>query len=508
MIVETVAGKVEGLERDGVLQFRGIPYAYADRFRPPEPALPWAGVLDATSFGPSAPQEPSATDALFGVEAQEYGEDCLVVNVVTPAADDTARPVMVWIHGGGFTNGSGRSPYYNATRLALDGDVVVVTVNYRLGALGFLYLDHLAGDLTGSGVNGIRDQIEALRWVRDNIAGFGGDPGRVTIFGESAGAMSVGTLLAAPEAAGLFHAAALQSGAGENVLAPETAMRVTEQVLAHLELTPADVEQLLDLPVHEILTAQSTAMAAALTSRPDPRRPSSGYLQLPFAPVVDGGLLTRPPLDAVRAGSAAGIPLVVGTTADEWNLFAIQDSLGDIGPERLRRRLVRMLGDDRADVAVELYRAARPTAHSSKLWCAMLTDRVFRMPAVRLAEAQLAHTPDVSMYRFDYRSTAFGGVAGACHAIEIPFVFDTVEHQGVQTLLGGIDDGTRRLARRCSAAWATFARTGRRPAHDDLDWPAYDLSRRATCVLDREPTVLDDPEGDIRAFWNSEGALP
>ena len=507
MIVETVAGKVEGLEREGVFQFRGVPYAYADRFRPPEPAPPWSGVLDATRFGPSAPQEPSASDALFGVEDQEFGEDCLVVNVVTPAIDDAARPVMVWIHGGGFTNGSGRSPYYNATRLALDGDVVVVTVNYRLGALGFLYLDHLAGDLTGSGVNGIRDQIEALRWVRDNIAGFGGDPRRVTLFGESAGAMSIGTLLAAPEAAGLFHTAILQSGAAESVMAPEAAMHVTEQVLTQLEITPAEIDRLLDMPVHEILTAQSSAMEAILTSRPDPRRPGSGYLQLPFQPVVDGGLLTRPPLDAVRAGSAAGIPLVVGTTADEWNLFALNDSVGDIGPERLRRRLVRMLGEDRADVAIELYRAARPTSHSSRLWCAMLTDRVFRMPAVRLAEAQLAHTPDVSMYRFDYRSTAFGGVVGACHAIEIPFVFDTVEHQSVQMLLGGIDDGTRRLARRCSTAWTTMARRGT-PAHDDLDWPAYDLPRRATCVLDRDPTVLDDPEGDIRAFWNSEGALP
>ena len=507
MIVETVAGKVEGLEREGVFQFRGVPYAYADRFRPPEPAPPWSGVLDATRFGPSAPQEPSASDALFGVEDQEFGEDCLVVNVVTPAIDDAARPVMVWIHGGGFTNGSGRSPYYNATRLALDGDVVVVTVNYRLGALGFLYLDHLAGDLTGSGVNGIRDQIEALRWVRDNIAGFGGDPRRVTLFGESAGAMSIGTLLAAPEAAGLFHTAILQSGAAESVMAPEAAMHVTEQVLTQLEITPAEIDRLLDMPVHEILTAQSSAMEAILTSRPDPRRPGSGYLQLPFQPVVDGGLLTRPPLDAVRAGSAAGIPLVVGTTADEWNLFALNDSVGDIGPERLRRRLVRMLGEDRADVAIELYRAARPTSHSSRLWCAMLTDRVFRMPAVRLAEAQLAHTPDVSMYRFDYRSTAFGGVVGACHAIEIPFVFDTVEHQSVQMLLGGIDDGTRRLARRCSTAWTTMARRGA-PAHDDLDWPAYDLPRRATCVLDRDPTVLDDPEGDIRAFWNSEGALP
>lgn len=506
MIVETVAGKVEGLERAGILQFRGIPYGWADRFRPAEPAPPWSGVLDATQFGPSAPQEPSATDTLFGTEDQVSGEDCLVLNVFTPAADDRRRPVMVWIHGGGFTSGSGRSPYYNASKLAERGDVVVVTVNYRLGALGFLYLDHVAGDLAGSGVNGLRDQIESLRWVRDNIAGFGGDPGRVTIFGESAGAMSIGALLAAPEATGLFHQAVLQSGAAENVLAPETAMRVTESFLDHLDLTGADVEPLLDMPVEEILSAQAAAMTSVLTSRPDPRRPGSGYLQLPFQPVVDGGLLTRTPLDAVRAGSAAGVPLVVGTNMDEWNLFAIQDSLGDIGPERLRRRVVRVLGEDRGDEAIELYRAARPGAHSSKLWCALMTDRIFRMPAVRLAEAQMPHVAEgaVSMYRFDYRSKAMGGLAGACHAIEIPFVFDTVEQEGVRMLLGGIDDETRHLARLCSTAWTTMAHHGR-PAHAELDWPAYTLDRRATAVLNRTTGVVDDPEGEVREFWN-EGA--
>ncbi|HEY8546760.1 MAG TPA: carboxylesterase/lipase family protein [Acidimicrobiales bacterium] len=503
MIVETAAGKVEGLEREGVLLFRGIPYAYADRFRPPQPAPPWAGVLDATRFGPSAPQDPSATDTLFGVEDQDFGEDCLVLNVCTPAADDAARPVMVWIHGGGYTSGSGRAPYYDAGRLAVEGDVVVVTINYRLGLLGFLYLDHLVGDFAGSGVNGIRDQIEALRWVRDNIAAFGGDPRRVTVFGESAGAMSIGTLLGAPEARGLFHAAVLQSGAAEHVQSPERATTVTDHVLRHLGLGPGEVDRLLDLPVDALLAAQAAAIEAVATARPDPRRPGSGYLHLPFEPVVDGGLLTRPPLEAVRDGSAAGVPLLVGTTRDEWNLFALQDTLADIGPERLRRRVARLFGEDRADEAIALYQAAYPDKHSSRLWCAMLTDRVFRMPAIRLAEAQLAHTDQVSMYRFDYASTALGGLAGACHAIDIPFVFDTVEQEGVKVLLGGVDDGTRALARTCTTAWAAMARTGR-PAHDGLDWPLYDSTRRATCVLDRDITVIDDPDGDIRAFWSSE----
>jgi para-nitrobenzyl esterase len=259
----------------------------------------------------------------------------------------------------------------------------------------------------------------------------------------------------------------------------------------------------LDLPVDAILTAQDAAMLAQQEVRPDPSRPNSGYLQLPFQPVVGGPFLPQPPLDAIRAGSAAGVPVVVGTTAEEWNLFALTGSLGDIGPERLRRRVARLLGDDRADEAVALYQAARPGAHSSKLWNAFLTDRVFRMPAVRLAEAQLPHSPQVSMYRFDYRSTAMGGLAGACHAIDIPFVFDNVDLPGVTMLLGGIDDGTRLLSSRAARAWSAMAWSGR-PAHDDLDWPIYEVDRRATCILDKETHVLDDPEGEIRAFWSAD----
>lgn len=501
MIVETAAGKVEGIERAGIQQYRGIPYAWADRFRPPEPARPWAGVLDATMFGSAAPQEPSATDALLGARDLVCAEDCLSLNVFTPGTDGTARrPVLVWIHGGGFTSGSGHAPYYNASNLARGGDVVVVTLNYRLGALGFLYLEHLVPDLAGSGANGIRDQIAALQWVRENIAAFGGDPDRVTLFGESAGAMSVGTLLGSPEAAGLFHGAIAQSGAAESALTPELAMRVTDSVLAHLEMPASAAHKLVDLPVDALLQAQSGAELALLSTRPDPARPDSGYLQLAFQPVLGGTLLPERPLTAIRAGSAAGIPLVTGTTADEWNLFALRDSFGDIGEERLRRRVARLVGEDRADHAIGLYRDARPDVRSSRIWSAMLTDRVFRMPAIRLAEAQLPHAPQVSMYRFDYRSTALGGLAGACHAIDIPFVFDNVDQPGVQTLLGGVDDGTRLLAGRCARSWATMAWSGQ-PSHDDLAWPAYDATRRSTCILNRETTVVDDPEGEIRAFW-------
>jgi para-nitrobenzyl esterase len=502
VIVETLVGKVEGVEKGGILQFRALPYAWADRFRPPEPALPWTGVLDATQFGPAAPQEPSPTDTLLGVRDLVTSEDCLTLNIYTPAADDRRRPVMVWIHGGGFTSGAGHMPYYNPTKLVAESDVVVVTINYRLGVLGFLYLDHLCSELAGSANNGIRDQIAALTWVRDNIDAFGGDPGRVTIFGESAGGMSVAALLGTPAAAGLFHGAIAQSGATEHVNDAETATFVTAAVLEHLEVDPGDVAQLLDLPLDEILSAQNAVETEMRSGRPRPDAPPTAGLHLPFRPVVDGGLLPRPPLDAVREGSAAGVPLVVGTTADEWNLFAVRDSLDDIGEERLRRRATHMLGAERGEEAIALYRAARPEAHNGALWCAILTDRVFRMPAIRLAEAHLPHAPHVAMYRFDYCSAVMEGRVGACHAVDIPFVFDNVEQRGVQMLLGGVDDETRALARQASAAWARMATTGR-PGGDGLDWPAYDLDRRTTCVFDRRTTLVEDPEGAIRTFWSS-----
>jgi len=496
VIVDTGSGKVRGLEKHGVLQFRGIPYARAERFRPAEPAEPWVGVRDATVFGPMAPQNPSPLEAMLGGQQQPGDEDCLVLNVYTPAADDAARPVMVWIHGGAFIAGSGHIPWYDGSNLARLYDVVVVTLNYRLGALGFLQLGHLDAAFAGSGANGIGDQIQALRWVRDNVAGFGGDPANVTIFGESAGAMSVATLLGTPAAAGLFHGAIAQSGAAAHVHDTATAASVTERFLATLELSPANADGLLALPVDDILRAQATVDAEVQ------RGAGPGIGRLAFEPVVDGAVLPRPPLDAIRAGSAMGINLVAGTTADEWNLFQVQArSNGEITDDRLRRRLARVVGADRVDDTLALYRNARPAADLEGLFCAAMTDWVFRMPAIRLAEAQAAHAPRVSMYRFDYASTAFGGVLGACHAIDLPFAFTNLDRGGVEVMLGSIDDATQRLADRVSRAWATAARTGT-PEHDDLGWPAYDADRRATCLLDREISVVDDPAGEIRRLWD------
>ncbi|MGH9114015.1 MAG: carboxylesterase/lipase family protein, partial [Acidimicrobiales bacterium] len=493
-------GKVEGLEKHGILQFRGIPYARADRFRPSQPVEGWTGVRDATAFGPIAPQNPSPLESMLGAQSEPGVEDCLVVNVYTPAADDAARPVMVWIHGGGFVAGSGHVAWYDGTNLARTGNVVVVTLNYRLGALGFLHLGHLDAALAGSGANGIRDQVNALRWVRDNIAAFGGDPGNVTIFGESAGGMSVGTLLGTPSATGLFRSAIAQSGAASNGHDSDVAEWVTDRFLAALSLSPATVDGLLALPVDEILRAQAAVQAEVEANGRAGEGPGVG--QLAFQPVVDGTILPEPPLDAIRAGGAAGVDLVAGTTADEWNLFHVQArNSGALSDDQVRRRFARLVGDDRVDDALAVYRARRPHADPDGLFCAAMTDWVFRMPAIRLAEAQLPHAGRVSMYRFAYASTAFGGALGACHAIDLPFAFANLDRGGVDVFLGGVDDGARRLADRLSRAWMATARSGD-PQHDDLAWPAYDLDRRATCVLDREPAVADDPDREIRELWD------
>jgi para-nitrobenzyl esterase len=505
VIVDTPSGKLQGLEKRGVVQFRGVRYARAERFRPPANVEPWTGVLEATAFGPTAPQNPAPLGGVFGDRPGGGDEDCLFLNVFRPVADAAApRPVMVWIHGGAFVSGSGSVPWYDGGPLALRGDVIVVTINYRLGALGFLHLGHLDPAFAGSGANGIRDQVAALAWVRDNIAAFGGDPGNVTIFGESAGGMSIGTLLGTPAASGLFHKAIAQSGACAHVHTASAAEWVTEQFLAKLGLSPTALDGVLAAPVDAVLAAQQ-AVQTDMEERAGRAETAVGAPpvgRLTFQPVIDGTVLPAAPLDAVAAGHAAGVPLVTGTTADEWNLFQLRSRIaGQLTPEQARRRAALVVGDDRADDVLDAYRAARPSADPDGLLCALMTDHVFRIPAIRMAEAHVPHAPRTSMYRFDYASPNFGAV----HGIDVPFAFDNLHR--AEILLSGLDDGALRLAARTAGAWASVANTGS-PEHEDLAWPAYAPDERLTCRLDRQPEVLADPEGEIRRMWDELAPAP
>lgn len=502
-IARTSFGAVRGIAKHGVSSFRGIPFGAttggANRWQAPQPVDLGPGELDATEFGAAAPQNAGGLEAMLGPGTAENSEDCLRLNVFTPAADDGGRPVMVWIHGGAFETGSGHVPWYNGTSLARRG-AVVVTLNYRLGALGYLHLEGLGlGDtFPDAGNAGLLDQIAALRWVHDHIAAFGGDPGNVTVFGESAGAMSVGTLLGAPEARGLFHKAILQSGAANNLHDPEGATRVAE-AFVEAAGTGADPARLVALSTEEVMAAQ--AKAGSATAGVD--------LSLPWQPLVDGRHVPESPLAQVAAGAVADVPVLVGTTLEEMRLFQMLiPGLRDIDDDKLVRRFASSFGrgDEgraRAERAVQVYRERLGTdASPSEVWVAGATDFVFRIPAIRLASRQAAHQPDTRMYLFTYRSPAFGGVLGSSHALEIPFVFDILDAGGVGMFVGPVEDRQRALATAMADAWVAFAHTGVPAASGLPDWPAYDTSRRATMRLDVGACeVIDDPMAGERELW-------
>jgi para-nitrobenzyl esterase len=482
-LVETRCGKVEGIEKQRVLQFRGIPFAAPPvgdlRWRPPQPAEPWSGVRRADQFGPIAPQGPSSYSFFSAPEQPEISEEgCLTLNVFTPGVDGDPRPVLVWIHGGGFTGGSSRNAWYNGASFAANG-VVVVTLNYRLGALGFL---HLGDELPGSGNCGLLDQVAALEWVRDNIAGFGGDPADVTVFGESAGGMSIGSLLGLPAASGLFHQAVPQSGAASTVNTPEHAADVAELTIAKA----GGLDALRAAPWERLIEIQ--AEVAAELHR--------GVGALPFMPVVDGTVLPRPPLDSVRAGSAARVRLLTGTTRDEMTLFLYSGpDAQDLDEETAVRRLERLnpgAGRSLYDAyRAELGSAARP----ADVWVAVETDRVFRLPAIRLASAQARHTPDVWMYLFTWESPVLDGALRSCHALEIPFVWNTLAPTWDEFTGSGPE--AEALAGEMHSAWIAFASSG------DPGWERYEEGRRATRVFGPGAGTVEDPMGAQRRLWDA-----
>jgi para-nitrobenzyl esterase len=483
-IVETCYGKVQGTSADSVSLWKGIPYAKPPvgnlRFHAPQPPASWAGVRDTSHFGLTALQ-PDQLSRFFGGKPEPSGEDCLFLNIWSPAADDQRRPVLFWIHGGAFVSGSGSVPTYDGSAFVRNGDVVVVTINYRLGVLGFLNLDSLGGAEKGFTNNcGLLDQIAALQWVRDNIASFGGDPENITVFGESAGAMSIGVLLAMPEAKGLFRRAILESGAAQNVLSAERATRIAGKLL--MALNVSNVDTLLDIPADQILAAQ-TQVSQTTTG-------------LAFQPTVDGRTLPEKPLNAISHGSAPSISLVIGTNRDEMRLFTLMDPAQATFDQS---SLDKQFGPRAGEVA-NVYQAAHPGESLSDAWVDILTDRTFRIPAIRLAERQSTQASSVWMYRFDWASPAFGGALKSCHALELPFVWDNLDKPGLSMFTQGAT-GIQPLADVMHSTWIAFARTGDPSIPALPDWPPYDLQTRPTMIFNLHSEVVNDPQSAERRLW-------
>jgi para-nitrobenzyl esterase len=491
--VETASGKVAGFSKDGVLRFNGIPYAKPPvgklRWRMPEPAEPWSGVRDCSRFGPIAPQIQGTAEGILGGTAGQKSEDCLFLNIWTPACDSAKRPVMVWIHGGAFVTGAGSVGTYNGKHLATRGDVVVVTINYRLGAFGFLDLsDATDGQLPGTGAEGIADQVLALKWVKTNIAAFGGDPNNVTIFGESAGGMSVGALLASPSASGLYHKAIPQSGACDIGHTREKAAKIARFLLTKLDLAPENAGALADAPWETILNAQKDVLA-------EPRETGS----LPFGPTIDGAVLPLRAIQCVRGGSAKGVPVMTGNTRDEWKLFtATAAKLRLMDEDKLSHLTAGLVGKERADAVLAAYSEGSPFER----WNAVMTDHSFAVPAVRLCEAQAVHAPTY-LYRFDWRSTFLGGVLGSCHALELGFVFGTHKEKLAAAFFGaGAKADALSLA--MIDAWTSFARNGVPSIRSTIEWPRYDAASRNVMVFSAEPPHAESaPNESRRKAWET-----
>ncbi len=497
-IVETSNGKVRGYSKKGIIKFKGIPYAAPPvgdlRFRPPAPAEPWTGVRDALEYSPIVPQPAGAVESLFGEQREQNEAECLTLNIWTRAVDDQKRPVMFFIHGGGFVTGTGAS--LEGSRLVLRGDVVVVSINYRLGSLGFLYMP----DVPEAASNiGLLDMAAALEFVKRNISRFGGDPDNVTIFGESAGGFAVAGLLAMPAVKGLFHRAILQSGAAHPLgFNARAGINVYHRLLEELGIQKGDIEALRRVPAEDIIKAQTAIMPVAsgdfATERP-----------LRLGPVVDKETLPEHPLEALRNGFAKEISVFVGSNLDETKLWHIWNpdayKIDEDGLLKGVNGVVSLVGKDesKAREMIEVYRQKRKTPRD--IMDAVSTDYMFRIPSIRLAEAQSAHQKNTYMYLFTWQSPLAGGKYGAMHALELGFVFGVLQQKAVG-IFPERNEETEALSEAMMDTWISFARNGNPNNAGIPPFPPYDTEKRATIIFDKEIKIVEDPYGHERAVWS------
>ncbi|WSU47198.1 carboxylesterase family protein [Streptomyces sp. NBC_01092] len=493
--VDLPAGRMRGGTEGGVAVFKGVPYAAPPvgelRWRPAQPHAGWTGVREAVEFGPSAPQPfiEGGDPVLGGHGFPPFDDDCLTLNVWTPAADDARRPVMVWIHGGGFVSGSGSLPYYSGETFARDGDIVVVTLNYRLGPLGYLYLGPGHGE-PEPGNFWLTDQLAALRWVHENIAHFGGDPDNVTVAGQSGGALSTAALAGHPAAQGLVHRIILQSPPfGLALPDPAGCAERTDMFLKAVGVS--DVEALRQVPWQRLVGATMALFGPCARW---------GYWPTPFLPVIDGITLSRHPVETLLCDGAADMDVMIGWTRDEANFHFALPGAGY--ESATRRQVLDRIADTFGDGAPEVYAAyerTRPGSRPVDVLMDLVSDELFRVPALQLAEGRAEMGRPVWAYQFDFATPAHQGRLGAAHCLELPFVFGNFDNWSGAPFLEGVESGVRQgLARSMHQAWISFVRDGR-PDHPGLpQWPPYEAGSRSTMRFDSVVSAMDDLAGHSR----------
>lgn len=487
-LVETKQGKLQGAEEKGVSVWRGINYAKPPvgelRFRAPQAPDTWEGVKVATEFGPIAPQMSSS---LTDKDAKQ-SENCLSLNIWSPAADGKKRPVMFWIHGGGFVLGTGSAELYNGAYMAKNGDVVVVTINYRLGPLGFLYFKDTKNKQFENNL-GIRDQIAALKWVRENIAAFGGDPEQVTIFGESAGGTSVETLLSTPSAKGMFTKAIIQSGPPAIVWTPAIAESVTAKYLSLLHISPDSMHLLKTVPL-DTLKAAEDALLDYMVKETN---------QKVFAPSIDGEVLTNDIFKCMKPTIGGNVPVMIGTNLNEATMFASKK--WGMAP-RTSAGLEKYFDEVTDEKSKKQVLASYPHYPKTSGVIEVLTDAIFRIPAVRLAECRSTYAP-VYMYSFEWASPVLKmAKVGSFHGLELPFVFHCTEGKTGKLLkLICMRSTIKRLSGEMQQSWINFARYGNPNGTGEQKWKPYTAEERNTMIFNRKSKAVVDPYGQQRQAW-------
>ena len=499
-VVRTTSGQVAGYMENDIYIYKGIPYAKAERFMPPMAPDAWEGIRSSRAYGPTCPQAKRmgwySDESAFSFNWDDGfpDEDCLRVNVWTPGVDDgKKRPVMVWLHGGGYAAGSGQElPSYDGTNMAKEHDVVVVTLNHRLNVLGFLDLSSFGAKYAKSGNVGLMDLVAALQWVHDNIGAFGGDPANVTIFGQSGGGGKVSTLLATPSANGLFHKAIVQSGSMLRTMDARYSRRIGEETVRLLGLDAASIDSLARVPYNELLAAGEKAVAN-VRQQAEKEGDVSCFI-FGWAPTVDGNVLPTQPFDPVAPAQSKDIPVMIGTTLHEFTASTYVPAFRTIGQEQAVGMLRQKYGD-RTDEFVSLFGKVYPGYQPKDL---MDVDFTFRPGAVEQASLKASQGgAPVYMYMFAWESPVMDGILRSTHCMEIPFVFDNALRHASMTG-GGAD--AQALAKKMSTAWANFARTGNPNAEGLPEWPAFTPDGGATMWFDNTCTVKNHHDRELLDF--------